>query len=1026
VDIDSKQLADDLRGKFRGRLALDSLTRGLYSTDASPFQVTPVGVAFPEDAEDLSALVRYCYDHALPLTARGAGTGVAGESLGPGLVVDLSVNFRRILDTTADTVTVEPGVLLAELNAALAPDGRRFAPDPARGATCTVGGIVACDASGGNAFRHGYVRDHVLGLDVVWDNGLTGRVGQDLTPRPPSLEKKGVGGSDPDATRTLELLRATADLLTANRDLIARSGPQTRFDRCGYRLGGVLTEHGPNLARLLVGSEGTLCLITRATLRTVPLPGGTCVALLGFGTLDAAIQAGLSLRALSPVGCDLLDRRLLSLTRHAGPAQAVGLIPPSVGAALLVIFEADTEREARERTWGGIEKLRESHRLGVLAEPSCDPAGTARVRGVREAAVAGMYAMGKGPRPVAFIEDVGVPAEALPEFLTRTQDVLQRFELTASFLVHALTGQVHTRPLIDLDNPADREKLWPVAEAVHGLALTLGGTVSTQHGTGIARTPWVERQAGPLMPVFRELKRIFDPKNVLNPGKIVGPDPSRPAWPLRTGVRTQETGISPDTPEGTPPGEPVASLTPESRLLTPLLVWHDSSPEAEAAKCTGCGDCRPRGTRTRMCPVFQATGLEAATPRAKANLVRALASPAEMASDEVREIAELCVNCKMCRDECPARVDVPKMMLEAKAVHQAEHGLDRDDWILARTESFAAIGSHFAPLVNGLLGRLSVRWLLEKVFGVSRNRRLPAFALRNFFRHARGAGLTKKCGIRNAERGLENTGSAFRIPSSAFRIQKVAYFVDVFAAYNDPLIGEATVAVLRHNGVEVYVPPRQVGCGMAPLAVGDAETAREAAVRNVRVFADLVREGYRIVCSEPTAALMLSQDYLDLLDDPDAAALAANTAELTTFLWDLHHAGRLNTRFRPVNLTVGHHVPCHLKALRGPVAGPGLLSLIPGLRVRTIDVSCSGMAGTWGLKAKNHAASLAAGGPMLAELNRPGVLFGSTECSTCRMQMQEGTGKRALHPVQYLAYAYGLLPEIGAKLRKPLGERVSD
>ncbi|HJZ57201.1 MAG TPA: FAD-linked oxidase C-terminal domain-containing protein, partial [Gemmataceae bacterium] len=795
----------------------------------------------------------------------------------------------------------------------------------------------------------------------------------------------------------------------------ARPGPRTPFDRCGYRLCGVLTERGPDLARLLVGSEGTLGFITRATLRTVPLPGGTCVALLGFPTLDAAVRAGLDLRRLGPVTGDLLDRRLLSLSRQAGAGSP---FPPSVGAALLIAFEGDTEREARERTWGAVEALRGSHVLLVLAEPTADPDGIARVRGIREAAVAGLYALGKGPRPLAFIEDVGVPAESLPEFLTRTQDALQRFELTGSFLIHALTGQVHTRPLIDLDNPADRAKLWPLAEAVHGLAISLGGTVSTQHGTGIARTPWVEKQAGPLMPVFRELKRIFDPKNILNPGKIVGPDPSRPAWPLRSEVRGQRSEVS-EEPDAPVSREPQASAPTIDRM--PLLVWRDTDPASEAAKCTGCGDCRPRATRTRMCPVFHATGLEAATPRAKANMVRALSNPAGLAADEVREVAELCVNCKMCRDECPARVDVPKMMLEAKVAHHAERALDRDDWVLARTESFAALGSHFAPLVNGLLGRGSVRWLLEKVFGLSR-RRLPAFALRNFFRRARGAGLTRKRRTRNAERGTEEV-SSLRAPNSALR---VAYFVDVFAAYNDPLIGEAAVAVLKHNGVEVYVPPRQVGCGIAPLSVGDAETAREMAVRNIRVFADLAREGYRVVCSEPTAALMLSQDYLDLLDDPDAAALAANTTELTTFLWQMHAAGRLSTRFRKLDLTLGHHVPCHLKALRGPAVGPGLLSLIPGLRVHTIDVSCSGMAGTWGLKAKNYAASLAAGEPMLSELNRPGVLFGSTECSACRMQMQEGTGKRTLHPVQYLAYAYGLLPEIGAKLRKPLGELVSD
>jgi Fe-S oxidoreductase len=249
--------------------------------------------------------------------------------------------------------------------------------------------------------------------------------------------------------------------------------------------------------------------------------------------------------------------------------------------------------------------------------------------------------------------------------------------------------------------------------------------------------------------------------------------------------------------------------------------------------------------------------------------------------------------------------------------------------------------------------------------------------------------------------------------------------VDVFANYNDPSIAEAAVAVLRHNGVEVLVPSGQVGCGMSALAQGDIETARESAQRNLRVFAELAREGYRIVCPEPTAALMLRQDYLDLLDDPDALLVADHTVELTTFLTELRRRGRLRTDFRPLDLDVGHHVPCHLKALGAGVAGPDLLALIPRMRVHTIDVSCSGMAGTFGLKAANYETSLAAGRPMIEEMKRPRVLVGSTECSSCRMQMEEGAGKRTLHPVQYMALAYGLMPEIAHKIKRPLRQMVS-
>jgi FAD/FMN-containing dehydrogenase/Fe-S oxidoreductase len=959
-----KQITDDLRKTFRGRLAFEPLVRGLYSTDASPFQVMPLGVAFPIDADDLAVLVKYCFGRGISLVPRGAGTGVAGESLGPGLIVDLAANFRGISEIAEESVIVEPGVVHAELNTVLAKRGRRFAPDPASSASCTIGGMIATNASGGNAFRHGYTRDYVKSLGVVWDCGAADTIG--------TAPSRGA------AARTQAIAAETTALLEGNRRLLLDARPKTAFNRCGYLVHDVIVDGGLDLAKVLVGSEGTLGFITSATLRTVPLPGGVCVMMIGFGSLEGAIRAGRELIDFWPTGCDLLDRRLLSSTR----------VPSAVAAALVVTFEAGTEREAKERAWGAVEKLRESQRLMILEEPACDPEGREHIRAIRQDAVSGLYGLGKGPRPLAFIEDVGVPVESLLEFIEKTQDALKRFELSASFLVHALTGQVHTRPMIDLHVPADREKLWAVAAAVHDIAIGLGGTVSSQHGTGITRTPWIEKQYGLILPVFRELKRIFDPKNILNPGKIIGPDPSRPAWPLRMGSQEQETEVS-----------------SQGSGITPLLTW-DENPQQEAAKCTGCGDCRPQSSRGRMCPSARALHLEEASPRAMANLFSLLDGSTSLASDEVKAVARHCVNCKMCRDECPAHVNIPKLMLEAKAARQADHGLDRADWLLARTESLASLGSNFAPLVNGLLSRPSMRWMLEKTLGLSRRRRLPAFALRNFYRRARGQGLTRK----------RPNGTANR----------VAYFVDVFANYNDPLIGEATVAVLQHNGIEVFVPARQVGCGASPLAVGDIETAREAAIRNVRAMADLVREGYRVVCSEPTAALMLSQDYLDILSDPDAAALATNICELTTYLWELHEARKLRTDFRRLDLTLGHHVPCHLKALRGPVAGPELLKLIPGLNVRTIDLSCSGMAGTWGLKAVNYETSLAAGRRMLDEVNRPGVLFGSSECSACRMQMQEGSGKRALHPVQYLAHAYGLLPEIGAKLKRPLGKLVSD
>jgi FAD/FMN-containing dehydrogenase/Fe-S oxidoreductase len=979
-----ERIRDDLKGIVRGELLFDELSRALYSTDASIFQIQPLGVATPRDEADLQALVRYAAENQVPVVPRGAGTGLAGESLGGGLIVDLSRHFRAIWEVGSDTVRVQPGVVHADLNARLAEIGRRFAPDPASGAQCTVGGMVATNASGAHALPHGYTRDHVASLRVVFDTGEAAEVARfpfQVANSGAPASGRGFRFENPTG-RLAHIVPAVANLLAEHAASIETSRPRTRFNRCGYLLHDVLTADHLDLARLLVGSEGTLGLFTEATLRTIPLPESRAVVLLGFASVDAALRATQRALTSQPSACDLLDRRLLSLARGSN-GEVASLVPAAAEAVLLIEFESTTATGAREQAAELVDHLYHTERLALYAAAASESEEISRLWRVREQALPNLYGLRGGSQPVPLVEDVGVPPEHLADYLRRVQDILQRHETTASFLVHAGAGQVHTRPFLDLRRPEHVSKLWVIAEEVHSLALDLGGTVSTQHGTGLARTPWVARQYRKLYPVFRELKAIFDPHQLLNPGKIVGPNPGMSAWPLRRYPSEM--------------AEPARTL----------LRWPPGAVRSEIVSCNGCGHCRTGLPQQRMCPLFRATHDEAATPRAKANLLRHLLQEGDsvrrLAASDVREVADLCVNCKMCAAECPAHVNIPKLMLEAKAINVAEHGLDRSDWVLARTETFAALGSAFAFLSNAVLASRTARWLLEKLFGVSRRRRLPGFAPRSFLRQAQRRGWT---------RPLRSSGP------------RVAYFVDTFANYNDPQIAEAVLAVLRHNGVAVHVPPEQRGCGMAPLAYGDVETARESAQHNIRILAELVREGYQILCAEPTAAVMLRQDYLDLVDSPDAGLVAQRTVELTAFLWDLHRQGRLRTDFRPLPLAIGHHVPCHLKALGGPPAGPELLALIPDLRVHTIDVSCSGMAGTFGLKAENYRVSLEAGRPMLDELRRPRVLFGSTECSTCRIQMENGSGKRTLHPAQYLAFAYGLLPDVRRRLEAPIRELV--
>ncbi|HMF11060.1 MAG TPA: FAD-binding oxidoreductase, partial [Gemmataceae bacterium] len=426
------RICDDLRGIVRGDLLFDDLSRVLYSTDASIFQVQPLGVVVPRDEQDVQDLVRYAAANGIPLVPRGAGSGLAGESLGDGLIVDLSRYFREIVEVCVDRVRVQPGVVLHDLNQRLAEVGRRFAPDPASGEQCTLGGMLATNASGSRMLRHGYTRDHVTSLRIVLDTGEAVEVGR--RPRWPSAETR--------SGRLDDVVSSVVTLLETNADLIHRSQPRTPFNRCGYLFDGVLTESAIDLPRLLVGSEGTLALFTGATLRTVPLPAGRSLVLLAFDSLEAALRAAQEALPTGMAACDLMDRRLLTLAR-GGDAETAALIPAAAEAILLVEYESDTAGDARATAVSLAERMHHEESLARYALVAWEPADMERLWRVREAALPSLYGLRGGAQPLAFVEDVGVPPEQLAECLHGMQQILRRHETTASFLIHAATGQIH-------------------------------------------------------------------------------------------------------------------------------------------------------------------------------------------------------------------------------------------------------------------------------------------------------------------------------------------------------------------------------------------------------------------------------------------------------------------------------------------------------------------------------------------------------------------------------------------------------
>jgi Fe-S oxidoreductase len=438
----------------------------------------------------------------------------------------------------------------------------------------------------------------------------------------------------------------------------------------------------------------------------------------------------------------------------------------------------------------------------------------------------------------------------------------------------------------------------------------------------------------------------------------------------------------------------------ELRDLVELqLNWDPARVAAPARACNGCGDCRTQTADTRMCPIFRILPAEESSPRAKATLIRAVLtgrmSLSELTSETFKQVADLCYHCHMCAQECPARVDIPRLMTEGKGAYVSAKGLHFGDAVMNRLDVLGTLGGVAPRLSNWVLGNRQMRWLIDRTLGIAQGRKLPRLAARSFLRTAARRRLTKPRRHQDV---------------------KVAYFVDVYANHHDPQLGEALVAVLKHNGVAVYVPPEQRQAGTAAITSGSLDLARRLARHNTAVLAEAIRQGYDVVATEPAAALSLKREYLYLLDDDDARLVAENSSEACAYLWNMHTKGKLQLDLKPINATVGYHLPCRMKALGVGTPGQNLLRLVPGLSVHTIDAGCSGMAGTFGLKRANYRTSLRVGWGLISALRDPRLQAGATECSACRIQMEQGTAKPTVHPIKLLALAYGLMPELSGLL----------
>ena len=942
-------LARELQANTTGEVRFDRISRALYSTDASVYQIQPVGVVLPRSREDLIRVVRICAEHGCSLTLRGGGTSQAGQAIGPGVIVDTSKYFNRVLEVnvTERWARVEPGIVLDDLNAQLKKHNLRFAPDISTASRATVGGMMANNSSGARSVLYGKTIDHVLEQEVVLSDGTVTHL-RPLSPE--DVEAKCCGtGLEAECYRTVRRLAAQ------HAGEIERRFPKVLRRVGGYNLDEFVDPAKPfNLAKLMVGSEGTLGVVLEAKINLVPLPAAKAVLAIQFADLLEALQATPLILRHRPSAVEVMDGFILAHTRQSAQLDALrkSFIEGDPGGLLCVEFYADRPDDLPPRLQALERDLREN-RLGYRYHHALDLPAQAKIWSLREAALGLSMAMKEDAKSLSFVEDTAVSPERLRDFIDRFLQLIKRHNTSAGVYAHASVGCLHVRPVVNMKSEEGVRKFEAIANDVSDLVLEFGGALSGEHGDGLVRSPFMEKMFGPtLYDAFKTVKRTFDPQGLFNPGKIVD------APPLTSNLRY---GAGYETPK------PVT-----------YFDYSDYGGMGGAVDmCSGLGACRKKLDGT-MCPSYMATFEEAHSTRGRANVLRlAMAGrigEAGLGDDGVYEVLDLCLECRACKAECPVGVDMARFKSEFLADYWARHGVSRHAQLLGNARTLAKWGSAFAPVSNWMMNTAFSKVIAEKWLGIDRRRALPAFA-------------SKTLGV--------------LAPRADDRSDAIL-FNDTFTNYYEPDIGLAALDVMRAAGVRAGIADHHC-CGRPQISKGLLGEARVLAERNAEALHAHALAGRKIVFCEPSCLSAVREDAPSLLRGEareKARAVAAACVLFEEYVQTL--AGKLALTNGPQEILLHGH--CHQKSMGLLAPAKALLALVPGATVVDLDAGCCGMAGSFGYSADHFDVSRAIGERKLLPAVRgrkPGSVVVASGTS-CRHQVKDFTGERALHPAVLL------------------------
>src|SRR6266513_1727591 len=951
----------------------DNLTRQLYATDASIYQIEPAGVAFPRTASEASAVIRAAADAGVSITPRGEGKSLVGNAIGEGLIVDFSRHNRKIDNLNIDNRSVRAGagVVLDQLNAFLKPHGFCFGPDVATSSRATIGGMIANNSSGAHVPVYGTTADHVLSTEIVLADGRVVTVGSQHE----SLRD--------EQSKIDNLVRAhIAEMSDRWPPGLLKRWPGYGIER--------FSRAPNNLNEILAGSEGTLAAIFSAELKISPLPSKKGLALIFFASVSDAMQATVALIDLKPAAIEHIDRPLLDQTKgqlHFQAARGLLELDTQPCEAILIVefYEDVAERLS----------ILQSRNLGLRTRICRDANEMNLVWSVRKAGLSLLTGCVGPAKPVAFIEDAAVRPAQLPDYVRGLQSIMKSLGLEASYYGHAASGLLHVRPVLDLHSSEDLRKFRLVADQTSALVRQFKGSLSAEHGVGIARTEYMRDQLGDaLLNVMREIKRTFDPKNIFNPGKIFGF-----AYKIDNHLRNNFT-------------RPI-ELPFEPRLA---FAFKDRSFIGNLEQCNGCGGCRKDAPI--MCPTFIATGDEVMSTRGRANIIRRSLQWREngndpLDSEELDAALSNCLSCKGCTPECPSNVNLALLKAELLYAAIRKHGLGLRERILSRPDLLGEIGCPFPRMANAALKFKPLRALMEKTICLSAKRSLPKYASERFDRWFQKHALAAVYDRRNATvAGGDDPGAA--IIDRGYK--EVILWDDTFVRYNEPHIGIAAVKVLEALGVHVLLAQRRKCCGRPAFSQGNLDTAAKFAEHNINLLSSLQNvsptrtSNPPILFLEPSCYSMFAEDYREL-KIPGAESVAERSFLFEKFVNDVLERDATKRRFQERDESVAIHAHCHAKSILDPAFMARLVEKLPGRKAKVLETGCCGMAGAFGMMAAKRELSLQVAAPMLQKIRAEGpdvtVIASGT---SCRHQLSELSEVRPKHMAELLAAALPTCP----------------